>query len=60
LGAALARLELRVMLEETLARYPQMELTGRPAVVESGFINQLKTLPVTLNGRRSSVSVGGG
>ncbi|HWE13391.1 MAG TPA: cytochrome P450, partial [Solirubrobacteraceae bacterium] len=46
LGAALARLELRVMLEETLARYPQMELTGRPAVVESGFINQLKTLPV--------------
>jgi cholest-4-en-3-one 26-monooxygenase len=60
LGAALARLELRVMLEETLARYPQMELTGRPAVVESGFINQLKTLPVRLNGRRSSVSVGGG
>jgi cytochrome P450 len=51
LGAALARLELRVMFEETLARYPRMEMAGRPSVVESGFINQLKTLPVSLNGR---------
>jgi cytochrome P450 len=51
LGAALARLELRVMMEETLARYPQMEMAGRPTWVESGFINQLKTLPVTLGPR---------
>ncbi|HWD74922.1 MAG TPA: cytochrome P450 [Solirubrobacteraceae bacterium] len=50
LGAALARLELRVMFEETLARYPRMEMAGRPSVVESGFINQLKTLPVVLDG----------
>ena len=48
LGAALARLELRIMLEETLARYPQMEIDGRPAFVESAFLNQLKTLPVRL------------
>src|SRR5204863_7882071 len=48
LGAALARLELEVMFEETLARYPAMELAGRPAFVESGFINQLKSLPVAL------------
>ena len=46
LGAALARLELNIMLEETLKRYPQMELAGGPAFVESPFINQLKTLPV--------------
>jgi cytochrome P450 len=51
LGLALARLELRVMLEETLRRYPQIALDGRPAHVESLFINQLKTLPVRLGPR---------
>jgi cholest-4-en-3-one 26-monooxygenase len=48
LGTALARLELRVMLEETLARFPQMQMAGQPMMVESPFINQLKTLPVRL------------
>jgi cytochrome P450 len=48
LGTALARLELRVMMEETLARYPKIALDGKPAHVESLFINQLKTLPVRL------------
>jgi cytochrome P450 len=52
LGTALARLELRIMLEETLARYPEMEQAGPTTFVESGFINQLKTLPVTLGPRR--------
>jgi cholest-4-en-3-one 26-monooxygenase len=48
LGTALARLELTVMMEETLARYPKMELDGRPVMAESAFINQLKVLPVRL------------
>ena len=48
LGTALARLELNIMFEETLARYPEMEMVGYPTVVESGFLNQLKTLPVRL------------
>jgi cholest-4-en-3-one 26-monooxygenase len=48
LGTALARLELRVLFEETLARYPQMSLAGDPTYVESGFLNQMKTLPVRL------------
>jgi cholest-4-en-3-one 26-monooxygenase len=48
LGTALARLELKVMLEETLERYPEIQIDGRPAAVESLFINQLKSLPVRL------------
>ena len=51
LGAALARLELTVMLQETLARYPRMELDGLPVWVQSGFLNQLKSLPVRLTPR---------
>src|SRR5450755_752978 len=48
LGTALARLELRILIEETLKRFPEMEIAGTPRYVESGFANQLKTLPVRL------------
>jgi cytochrome P450 len=51
LGTALARLELNILLEETLARYPEMEMAGDPVYIESGFLNQLKTLPVKLGPR---------
>ena len=50
LGTALARLELRILFEETLKRYPNMELAGKPEYVVSGFVNQLRTLPVRLGG----------
>ena len=39
------------MFEETLKRYPEMEIAGTPLFVESPFINQLKTLPVRLGPR---------
>jgi cholest-4-en-3-one 26-monooxygenase len=48
LGTALARLELKILFEETLARYPAMEIAGSTSYVESPFLNQLKALPVRL------------
>jgi cytochrome P450 len=48
LGTALARLELKILFEETLKRFPAMTIAGEPSYVESGFLNQMKTLPVRL------------
>jgi cholest-4-en-3-one 26-monooxygenase len=48
LGTALARLELKILFEETLARFPAIQAAGTPSYVESGFLNQMKTLPVRL------------
>ena len=50
LGTALARMELKIMLEETVKRYPAIRISGTPAFAESPFISQLKTLPVQLHG----------
>jgi cholest-4-en-3-one 26-monooxygenase len=49
LGPALARLELKILFEATLDHFPAIELAGSPTMVESFFINQLKTLPVRLS-----------
>ncbi len=46
LGTHLARLEIKVMFEEVLARIPEMELSGEVQRLRSNFINGIKHLPV--------------
>ena len=48
LGAALARLEARVVLEQLLARFPHFEVTGPGAVTPSTLTRSYATLPVRL------------
>ncbi len=46
LGANLARLETRVMIEEVLARLPDMEIDGEVSRLRSHFVAGIKHLPV--------------
>ena len=46
LGAHLATMEVRVLLEELVPRVERIELTGEPRRVRSNFANGLKALPV--------------
>ena len=50
LGTALARLELKTLLEETLKRWPEMELLSEPDPVRSLFLNQQRQVHVHLRG----------
>lgn len=49
IGAALARLEIRVLLEEILARNLTVEVVGQPVFVNSNFVNGLEKLDVRLS-----------
>ncbi|MCW5892436.1 MAG: cytochrome P450 [bacterium] len=46
LGAHLARREIAVMFRELFRRLPDLEITGEPAQLRSGFINGIKRMPV--------------
>ena len=46
LGTHLAKLEIKVMFEELLARIPDMELAGPVERLRSNFINGIKHMPV--------------
>jgi cytochrome P450 len=48
LGAALARLEARLVVEELLRRHPSYEVAGEPRYVPSTLTKSLATLPVRL------------
>ncbi len=55
LGLNLARLEIKVMFEEILARMPDIELAGPVRRLRSNFINGVKSIPVTFTpGKRSA------
>ena len=45
LGAQLAKLEMRVMLEELYGRLPDLEVTGPPSRLRSSFFHGIKHLP---------------
>ena len=46
LGAGLARLELKLWIEETLERFPTIELDGTSERLSSTFLNQYRSIPV--------------
>ncbi len=47
LGAHLARREIRVMFEEMFRRLPDLEISGPPDYLQSGFIHGIKRMPCT-------------
>jgi cytochrome P450 len=51
LGQHLARLEMRILLEELLPRLDTLELAGEPAWSQSTFISGPKRLPIRYSGR---------
>ena len=46
LGANLARMEIRVIFDELLDRWHDLELTGEPQRLRSNFINGIKHIPL--------------
>jgi cholest-4-en-3-one 26-monooxygenase len=46
LGSHLARLEMRVMVEQVMKRMPDLELAGEPERLRSNFVAGIKHMPV--------------
>lgn len=46
LGQHLAKMEIRILFEELLARFDGFELAGEPAWTKSSFVSGLKRLPI--------------
>ena len=54
LGAALARIEAKVMFEALLARYPSIRATAPPTRLRSTLMNGIVEMPVTIGAPRPS------
>ncbi|NJN51289.1 MAG: cytochrome P450, partial [Gammaproteobacteria bacterium] len=54
IGWRLAEIQLTVLLEELLARFPDLEVTGDPRRMRTNFLNSIKTLPVRLSSRKAA------
>jgi cytochrome P450 len=50
-GNRLAEMQLRVVWEEILKRYPRIDVVGEPRRVYSSFVKGYETLPVVIPGR---------
>ncbi|WP_216892869.1 cytochrome P450 [Nocardia alni] len=48
IGQHLAKLELKIMLEELLPRLAEIEVTGDPKMIQTNFVGGLRRLPVRL------------
>ena len=49
-GNRLAEMQLRVIWEEIIKRFPKVEVTGDPKFLASSFIHGIRELPVTIRG----------
>jgi cytochrome P450 len=49
LGAALARMEARILFEEMLARHPNYVLAGEPEWMASSLVRAMHTMPLSWN-----------
>ena len=54
LGAALAKLEAKVLLTELFTRLPDLRVAGPPERLRSNFINGIRHLPVRFTPRKIS------
>ena len=50
LGAALARMETRILFEEMLARHPHYAVVGEPKWVASSLVRGMETMPLAWSG----------
>ena len=54
IGWRLAEIQLTVLLEEMLARYPDFEVTGGMTKMRTNFLNSIKTMQVRHQARRAA------